>query len=160
MSTPFSCRSYPCWLKSVRTGQISNEEGTVPGFISDSPLARGLIRIGDEAIAREDDAKLRDYFAADYIFRVGPAATWASTSSALTSPRCASPRSEQPSQVVIDRQRSQPRRLGASSLPAGAMAPNAAASPIGMATATAISPLCAANPSGPWHLTLNHALPP
>jgi hypothetical protein len=71
MSTPFSCRSYPCWLKSVRTGQISNEEGTVPGFISDSPLARGLIRIGDEAIAREDDAKLRDYFAADYIFH-GP----------------------------------------------------------------------------------------
>jgi hypothetical protein len=49
MSTPFSCRSYPSWLKSVRTGQISNEEGTVP----------------------EDDAKLRDYFAADYIFH-GP----------------------------------------------------------------------------------------
>ena len=27
--------------------------------------------LGDEAIAREDDAKLRDYFAADYIFH-GP----------------------------------------------------------------------------------------
>jgi predicted ester cyclase len=43
----------------------------VPGFISDSPLARGLIRIGDEAIAREDDAKLRDYYAEDYVFH-GP----------------------------------------------------------------------------------------
>jgi predicted ester cyclase len=41
------------------------------GFISDSPLARDLIRIGDEAIACEDDAKLRDYFAGDYIFH-GP----------------------------------------------------------------------------------------
>lgn len=29
------------------------------GFISDSPLARGLIRIGDETIPQEDDAKLR-----------------------------------------------------------------------------------------------------
>ena len=37
----------------------------MPGFFSDSPLARDLIRIGDEAIAREDDAKLRDYFAED-----------------------------------------------------------------------------------------------
>jgi predicted ester cyclase len=43
----------------------------VPGFISDSPLARGLIRIGDEAIAREDGAKLRDYYAQDYVFH-GP----------------------------------------------------------------------------------------
>jgi predicted ester cyclase len=43
----------------------------VPGFISDSPLARGLIAIGDEAIARQDDAKLRDYYAEDYIFH-GP----------------------------------------------------------------------------------------
>jgi hypothetical protein len=41
------------------------------GFISDSPLARGLIRIGDEAIARADDAKLRGYFAEDYVFH-GP----------------------------------------------------------------------------------------
>src|ERR1700752_716759 len=41
------------------------------GFISDSPLARDLIRIGDEAIAREDDAKLREYFAEDYVFH-GP----------------------------------------------------------------------------------------
>lgn len=40
------------------------------GFISDSPLARDLIRIG-EAIAREDDAKLRAYFAEDYVFH-GP----------------------------------------------------------------------------------------
>jgi len=43
----------------------------VPGFISDSPLARGLIAIGDEAIDREDDGKLRDYYAADYAFH-GP----------------------------------------------------------------------------------------
>ena len=40
-------------------------------FISDTPLARELIRIGDEAIAREDDAKLRAYFAEDYVFH-GP----------------------------------------------------------------------------------------
>jgi len=43
----------------------------VPGFISDSPLARELIRIGDEAIASEDDAKLRVYFRDDYVFH-GP----------------------------------------------------------------------------------------
>jgi predicted ester cyclase len=43
----------------------------VPGFISDSPLAHDLIRIGDEAIANADDAKLRDYFAQDYVFH-GP----------------------------------------------------------------------------------------
>ena len=43
----------------------------MPGFISDSPLARDLIRIGDEAIAREDDAALRDYFSEDYVFH-GP----------------------------------------------------------------------------------------
>jgi predicted ester cyclase len=43
----------------------------MPGFVSDSPLARGLIRIGDEAIAREDKAKLRDYYAEDYLFH-GP----------------------------------------------------------------------------------------
>ena len=34
----------------------------MPGFISDSPLARELISIGDEAIATEDDAKLRRLF--------------------------------------------------------------------------------------------------
>jgi predicted ester cyclase len=45
----------------------------VPGFISDSPLARDLIRIGDNAIAREDDAALRAYFADDYLFH-GPGA--------------------------------------------------------------------------------------
>lgn len=43
----------------------------MPGFISDSPLARDLIRIGDEAIANEDESKLRDYFAEDYAFH-GP----------------------------------------------------------------------------------------
>lgn len=43
----------------------------MPGFISDSPLARGLILVGDEAIAREDDARLRDYYTDDYVFH-GP----------------------------------------------------------------------------------------
>ena len=43
----------------------------MPGFISDSPLARDLIRIGDEAIATEDDAKLQAYFANDCVFH-GP----------------------------------------------------------------------------------------
>jgi predicted ester cyclase len=43
----------------------------MPGFISDTPLARDLIRIGDEAIAREDEPKLRAYFAEDYVFH-GP----------------------------------------------------------------------------------------
>ena len=43
----------------------------MPGFISDSPLARGLIRVGDEAIARADDAQLRDYYTQDYLFH-GP----------------------------------------------------------------------------------------
>ncbi len=42
-------------------------------FISNSPLARDLIRIGDEAIAVEDDVKLRDYFTSDYAFH-GPGA--------------------------------------------------------------------------------------
>ena len=39
----------------------------MPGFISDTPLARDLIRIDDEAIDREDDAALRAYFADDYV---------------------------------------------------------------------------------------------
>ncbi len=43
----------------------------MPGFISDGPLARDLIRIGNEAIAREDDAALRAYFTQDYVFH-GP----------------------------------------------------------------------------------------
>jgi predicted ester cyclase len=43
----------------------------MPGFISDTPLARELIHIGDEAIAREDEPKLRAYFAEDYVFH-GP----------------------------------------------------------------------------------------
>ena len=45
----------------------------MPGFISDSPLARELISIGDEAIATEDDAKLRAYFREGYVFH-GPGA--------------------------------------------------------------------------------------
>jgi len=43
----------------------------MPGLFSDHPLARGLIRIGDEAIARENDALLREYFAEGYVFH-GP----------------------------------------------------------------------------------------
>lgn len=43
----------------------------MPGFISDSPLARDLIRIGNEAIARESDVELRAYFSEDYVFH-GP----------------------------------------------------------------------------------------
>jgi predicted ester cyclase len=43
----------------------------MPDFISDSQLARDLIRTGDEAIAREDDAALRAYFSEDYVFH-GP----------------------------------------------------------------------------------------
>jgi predicted ester cyclase len=45
----------------------------MPGFISDSPLARDLVRIGDDAIAREDDAALRAYFSDGYVFH-GPGA--------------------------------------------------------------------------------------
>jgi predicted ester cyclase len=48
-------------------------EVSMPGFISDSPLARDLIHIGDEAIAQADDAALRAYFAEDYVFH-GPGA--------------------------------------------------------------------------------------
>ena len=40
----------------------------MPRFISDSPLARDLVRIGDEAIARDDDVALRAYFSEDYVF--------------------------------------------------------------------------------------------
>ena len=43
----------------------------MPGFTSDSRLAQDLIRIGDEAIANEDEPKLRNYFADDYVFH-GP----------------------------------------------------------------------------------------
>src|SRR5258708_23716918 len=43
----------------------------MPGFISDTPVACDLIRVGDQAIAREDDAALRAYFAEDYVFH-GP----------------------------------------------------------------------------------------
>ena len=45
----------------------------MPGFVSDSQLARDLIRIGDDAIAHEDDAALRGYFREDYVFH-GPGA--------------------------------------------------------------------------------------
>jgi predicted ester cyclase len=48
--------------------QKASEEVPKPGFISDSPLAHDLIRIGDEAIAREDDVALRAYFSEDYVF--------------------------------------------------------------------------------------------
>jgi predicted ester cyclase len=51
--------------------KIYRSRRNVPGFISNSPLAQELIRIGDEAIANEDDAKLRDYFTEDYVFH-GP----------------------------------------------------------------------------------------
>ncbi len=40
----------------------------MPSFIPGSPLARDLVRIGDEAIAREEGAALRAYFAEDYVF--------------------------------------------------------------------------------------------
>jgi predicted ester cyclase len=43
----------------------------MPSFISDGALARDLIRIGDEGIAREDDVALRAYFSEDYVFH-GP----------------------------------------------------------------------------------------
>jgi len=42
----------------------------MPGFISDERLARDLIRIGDEAIARENDTMLRDYYAAGYVLHL------------------------------------------------------------------------------------------
>ena len=45
----------------------------MPGFLSDSPLARDLIRIGNEAIAREDAPALCAYFREDYVFH-GPGA--------------------------------------------------------------------------------------
>jgi predicted ester cyclase len=45
----------------------------MPGFKSDSSLARDLIRIGNEAIAREDAPALRAYFREDYVFH-GPGA--------------------------------------------------------------------------------------
>src|SRR5580692_7674955 len=51
--------------------KIYRSRRNVPGFISNSPLAQELIRIGDEAIANEDDAKLRDYYTEDYVFH-GP----------------------------------------------------------------------------------------
>ena len=43
----------------------------MPGFVSNGPLARDLIRVGDEAISHENDAKLRAYCTDDYVFH-GP----------------------------------------------------------------------------------------
>lgn len=43
----------------------------MPGFISNHPRARALIRVGDEAIAKRNDAMLRAYFAEDFVFH-GP----------------------------------------------------------------------------------------
>lgn len=43
----------------------------MPGYISDHPRARALIRIGDEAIAKENPAMLRAFFAEDFVFH-GP----------------------------------------------------------------------------------------
>ena len=40
-------------------------------FITNNPRAPELIRIGEEAIAKENDALLRQYFAEDYVFH-GP----------------------------------------------------------------------------------------
>jgi predicted ester cyclase len=45
----------------------------MPGFVSESPLARDLIRIGNDTIAREDTPALRAYFTEDYVFH-GPGA--------------------------------------------------------------------------------------
>jgi predicted ester cyclase len=50
---------------------METDTGPMPGFISDSALARDLIRVGDEAIAREDAGALRAYFSEDYVFH-GP----------------------------------------------------------------------------------------
>jgi hypothetical protein len=67
----------------------------MPGFISDSALARELIRIGDEAIATEDDAKLRAYFRDDYVFHgPGGALSFAGLSAYFASLRQASATSD------------------------------------------------------------------
>src|SRR5580693_6009572 len=63
-----------CRWNAHPTGTMSpsaasnSTEAPMPGFISDSPLARDLIRVGNEAIAREDDVALRAYFSEDYVF--------------------------------------------------------------------------------------------
>ena len=41
------------------------------GFVSDNPLARSLIEIGEVGIARENNEALRAYFAPDFVFH-GP----------------------------------------------------------------------------------------
>jgi predicted ester cyclase len=43
------------------------------GFVSSHPLAQGLVRIGETAIAKEDDAALRAYFAPDFVVHLGGA---------------------------------------------------------------------------------------
>jgi hypothetical protein len=45
----------------------------VGAFISDRPFARDLNRIGNEAIAKENESALRAYFAEGYVFH-GPSA--------------------------------------------------------------------------------------
>lgn len=57
-------------------------------FITNHPLAPDLISIGEEAIAKENDDLLRQYFAEDYVFH-GPGANVISRRCALTSPLCA-----------------------------------------------------------------------
>ncbi len=61
----------------------------MPGFISDSPLARDLIHIGNDAIAREDAAALRAYFAQDYVFHAGGELSFDQLNAYFASPRAA-----------------------------------------------------------------------
>jgi predicted ester cyclase len=42
----------------------------MPGFTSNQMLARELIHIGDEAIVRENDVMLRQYYTADYVLHL------------------------------------------------------------------------------------------
>lgn len=42
-------------------------------YLSPTPLASGLVRIGEQSIQREDDAAMDAYFAPDYVFH-GPGA--------------------------------------------------------------------------------------
>jgi hypothetical protein len=72
--------------KALLRGKIAKEERCLV-FISDSPLAGELIGTGDEAIACENDAALRAYFSADYVFH-GPGGDMGFEDSAPTSPRC------------------------------------------------------------------------
>jgi predicted ester cyclase len=42
----------------------------MPGFTSNQMLARELIHIGDDAIVRENDVMLREYYTADYVLHL------------------------------------------------------------------------------------------